>query len=303
MLLRWMVPYQIVASLAVLMNVGACLAADEEQTRATLEGQFSDLDSNEDGLLDEEELDRLPAGQLQALHANGLPAIYPLPREIYVAAGMAVAEAMSEDQAPEDSEKKNDTPAKSIESKSPEVKVSSSLIMIRNAPRKGHYVPELPAEFNARDKNGDGQIALYEWDRKKYSEFAKLDKNGDGFLTPAELLPKGALKTLYARTAEPAKTGGVDPRGNGSDRGNDRGGDRNRDGSNGQSGDDPAERDARNIFGRLDENKDGSVDETEWSRSRQTRGWLEKSGVTVSLPISADSMVGYIRKARESEGR
>lgn len=45
----------------------------------------------------------------------------------------------------------------------------------------------LPKEYQALDKNGDGQIGLYEWDRGKYAEFKKLDKNHDGFLTPQEL--------------------------------------------------------------------------------------------------------------------
>lgn len=52
-------------------------------------------------------------------------------------------------------------------------------------------VPVLPPEFVQRDRNGDGQIGMYEWERGKYSEFAKLDKNGDGFLTPQELTAKG----------------------------------------------------------------------------------------------------------------
>lgn len=58
---------------------------------------------------------------------------------------------------------------------------------------RSRMVPTLPKEYEARDKNGDGQIGLYEWDRSKYSEFAKLDKNGDGFLTPSELNSKGNL--------------------------------------------------------------------------------------------------------------
>jgi hypothetical protein len=56
---------------------------------------------------------------------------------------------------------------------------------------KPRMVPILPKEYEARDKNGDGQIGMYEWERSKYSEFARLDKNGDGFLTPQELNNKG----------------------------------------------------------------------------------------------------------------
>lgn len=58
---------------------------------------------------------------------------------------------------------------------------------------KLRMVPTLPKEFEARDKNGDGQIGMYEWERSKYAEFMKLDKNGDGFLTPQELLGKAAV--------------------------------------------------------------------------------------------------------------
>ena len=56
---------------------------------------------------------------------------------------------------------------------------------------KGRMVPTLPKEFASLDKNGDGQIGMYEWERSKYAEFIKLDKNGDGFLTAQELGAKG----------------------------------------------------------------------------------------------------------------
>ena len=64
---------------------------------------------------------------------------------------------------------------------------------------KVRMVPTLPKEFEARDKNGDGQIGMYEWERSKYAEFMKLDKNGDGFLTPQELLGKSAVLGAKSR--------------------------------------------------------------------------------------------------------
>ena len=56
----------------------------------------------------------------------------------------------------------------------------------------------LPKEYQAYDKNGDGQIGLYEWERSKFAEFKKLDKNHDGFLTPQELAGKAAPPATVA---------------------------------------------------------------------------------------------------------
>ena len=50
------------------------------------------------------------------------------------------------------------------------------------------------------DKNKDGQIALYEWDRSKYAEFKRLDKNHDGILTPQELVDKSAVAATTTST-------------------------------------------------------------------------------------------------------
>ncbi|MBM4075276.1 MAG: hypothetical protein FJ267_06495 [Planctomycetes bacterium] len=60
-------------------------------------------------------------------------------------------------------------------------------------------VLSLPKEYLAKDKDGDGQIGLHEWDRAKYAEFKSLDKNGDGFLTAAELTPSKPASTNRVR--------------------------------------------------------------------------------------------------------
>ncbi|WP_397568277.1 LCCL domain-containing protein [Schlesneria sp. T3-172] len=57
-------------------------------------------------------------------------------------------------------------------------------------PTRKSKTSALPKEFQAYDKNGDGQIGLYEWDRARFTEFRKLDKNNDHFLTPQELASK-----------------------------------------------------------------------------------------------------------------
>jgi Ca2+-binding EF-hand superfamily protein len=46
---------------------------------------------------------------------------------------------------------------------------------------------ELPEAYRIYDKDGDGQIGLYEWPRDRIREFMALDVNDDGFLTANEL--------------------------------------------------------------------------------------------------------------------
>ena len=68
-------------------------------------------------------------------------------------------------------------------------------------------VSPLPKEYQLYDKNGDGQIGLYEWERSKYAEFKRLDKNHDGFLTPQELAVKvSATATAVVASTDPAVT-------------------------------------------------------------------------------------------------
>ena len=78
--------------------------------------------------------------------------------------------------------------------KSDDVDVSPSELyyIADTTPTRKSKSSALPKEFQAYDKNGDGQIGLYEWDRAKFAEFKKLDKNNDRFLTPQELTVKAA---------------------------------------------------------------------------------------------------------------
>jgi hypothetical protein len=71
--------------------------------------------------------------------------------------------------------------------------------------RKARTSP-LPKEYQAYDKNGDGQIGLYEWERSKYAEFKRLDKNHDGFLTPQELAVKVSVAAVAVASTDPKET-------------------------------------------------------------------------------------------------
>lgn len=303
--------------------------SDADTVRSTYESQFMELDADGNGTLDGKELSNLAASDLAAFRRHGLPATFPIDRETFVTSGVAMASAAevpaaTEEPAVAEEESGRDAKvdegskpadaAKGSESAKPGEAAQPSdlnkgadarpgvgaaaVIQTRSTAKRSHFVPELPSEFNSRDKNGDGQIALYEWERKKYAEFIKLDKNGDGFLTPAELLPKGTLKALYAQpnaqavarpgagapaAVVPGVPGAavvavaVDP--------------------------DAIDKEARGTFAQMDENKDGSIDEADWGRSRRIRPWFESAGITVSLPMNADTFVTNFRRARESGGR
>jgi len=56
--------------------------------------------------------------------------------------------------------------------------------------RAGKLPKELPAWFTQYDKDGDGQVGLYEWKAagQPLDDFLKMDRNGDGFLTVEEVL-------------------------------------------------------------------------------------------------------------------
>jgi len=319
------------AVLAVPLILAAQDQSDADSIRSTYESQFVELDADGNGTLDEKELGNLAASDLAAFRQHGLPETLPIARDAFVTSGVAMASvaevpsSASEPAAEEDSGRGDKTDegnkavdtakvsestkpigaAKSVDvNKAADTKAgtgAASVVHVRNSAKKSHFVPELPSEFNARDKNGDGQIALYEWDRKKYAEFVKLDKNGDGFLTPAELLPKESLKALYAQpTARAAVPAASPPAVAGTP------------GTPGvpgamptPGGADPAavEKEARGTFAQMDENKDGSIDEADWGRSRRIRPWFESSGITVSLPMNADTFVANYRRAKESGGR
>jgi Ca2+-binding EF-hand superfamily protein len=62
---------------------------------------------------------------------------------------------------------------------------------------------DLPSEYRSYDKDGDGQIGLYEWPKNRIAEFARLDLNDDGFLTLSEL--KQPSRGESKKESEPAK--------------------------------------------------------------------------------------------------
>lgn len=162
---------------------------------------------------------------------------------------------------------------------------------------------DLPATYTAVDKDGDGQIGLYEWERAKFAEFRALDRNGDGFLSPRELVASttataqgGATTTApTAATPAPVATPGtpavaVPP----------------------STPTAPAvvatppEEDretkvAKVYFKGLDKNNDGEISEEEWSESRGVRVKFEQAEVTPQFPLTEGAFIQQYRALEQKK--
>lgn len=81
---------------------------------------------------------------------------------------------------------------------------------VRRAPSDGkpfRALVELPDEYRRHDKDGDGQVGLYEWPRDRIADFVKVDKNGDGFLTMNEVAkPTDSTSNTPEKPADAAKS-------------------------------------------------------------------------------------------------
>lgn len=157
---------------------------------------------------------------------------------------------------------------------------------------------DLPTKFSEVDKNKDGQIGLYEWDRAKFKEFFTLDQNNDGFLTPRELTAGNPVtpspRTRVASTSRTSSTPSAEPA------------EAPKAGSGTITPEkfDPESSDGRRasyVFRSLDRNKDGTLTEEEWQRSQSTRRDFEKKNVKPPLPANLEQFAGLyiaVRKAR-----
>jgi hypothetical protein len=186
--------------------------------------------------------------------------------------------------------------------------------------QKSRVTVDLPETFTAGDRDGDGQIGLYEWRQWKPSEFrlfALYDANRDGFLTPRELViatefpPTDLIDELLADGPSPATT-----RPDSADDGDDaeqeddrrgpprtqptstqsprssRDADGNTPASNApRPGVKPSEAEARYVFQVLDKNRDGTLTEPEWFASEGTRKGFSDAGARLDLPASIESFL------------
>lgn len=228
---------------------------------------FGFMDRNQDGNIDSEEFERLPPPLRDRLQQSGLSADSPISRDAFSG---AMQKAMEQRQQEGDSGR-SDRGDRSR---------SSSSASPPQTPKPLPFIRDLPEKYRTLDKNGDRQIGMYEWDRGNLAEFRKFDLNDDGFLTPPELTFALAAKPSQGISAAALSIGVglLSP---------------------------PAEEDAalredaRETFGRMDNDASGGLDADEWGRSLKVRPLIEQAGIKVAFPIRESQFVASFVEAKK----
>jgi hypothetical protein len=157
----------------------------------------------------------------------------------------------------------------------------------------------LPDGYRSQDRNGDSQIAFYEWPRSDLAGFERLDRDNDGFLTPFELhkaagtLPKPATTTVVA-TASPAPTASGTPTATAVPAAP--AGAPANPATPAAASPSPEAVRADTTFGSLDVDQNGAISSDEWSRSRTLRPKFEQAGIDLKAPMSKEQFRAHFAR-------
>ncbi len=145
---------------------------------------FRNYDRNNDGRLDADEVQRTPRLRNEADHwdRNGDGSLSPEEFTAYMQAvgqpGQMVGQAFGSRDAVGQPGSAGSLP----EGLAGEARPDEP----RPQYRAGKLPPNLPEWFAQLDRDGDGQVGLYEWTDRPMEEYLELDRNADGFITIEE---------------------------------------------------------------------------------------------------------------------
>ncbi len=262
------------------------------------------MDSNGNGKVDQEEIDRMPSFVRDMMKARG----------VELKAGMSLDDMRNTFRSnfSQGGNGQNGQP------NDPNRSGGSGAVVLtpyKMKPRKPLTIT-LPPAYSEVDTDFDGQIAMHEWmltRRVDLEQFDSMDIDSDGYLIPEELAAADAAaaaanqtavaatarKRLLIVNATPTKAK-VSSNNGQSGTAPQPGQDSNSRGGWG-SGDPTAM--ASESFKRLDGNGDGFIETEEWQGSRRTRGMFEQAGIRLDRMSLEQFSQHYVRLMSSGGGR
>ena len=239
------------------------------------------MDTNGNGMIDQEELDRMPSFVRDMMKSRG----------IELKPGMSVDDMRNSFRTGfsggDDPNGAPNSPGNGANNNSSTANTKPVLKPYKMK-EKPSLIEALPPAYSEVDTDFDGQLGLDEWmlaRRVALEQFDEFDTDHDGFLIPEELKAAEAAATdtnvamavrkekLQIVSAKPTVRSGRQPSGN------DAGQDQNNGGFNRWGGGGDTTELAKSYFPRLDTNQDGTIDIDEFQQSRRTRGMFEQAGI------------------------
>ena len=262
------------------------------------------MDSNGNGQVDQEELDRMPSFVRDMMKARG----------VELKAGMSLDDMRNSFR----SNFSQGGAGQNGQPNDPNRNGSTGAVLLtpyKMKPKKPLTIT-LPPAYSEVDTDFDGQIAMHEWmltRRVDLEKFDTMDIDSDGYLIPEELamadaasaaanqpeIASTARQRLLIVNATPTKAKATpgngqpgSPAPGGQDNGN----------RGGWGSSDPAAM-ASETFKRLDGNGDGFIDTEEWQGSRRTRGMFEQAGIRLERMSLEQFSQHYVRLMSGGGGR
>ena len=267
-------------------------------------GGRSMMDTNGNGTIDQEELDRMPSFVRDMMKSRG----------IELKPGMSVDDMRNSfrsgfsgggDNSGAPNNPGNGTPNNSNTAN------SKPVLKAYKMKEKPSLIEALPPAYSEVDTDFDGQLGLDEWmlaRRVALEQFDEFDIDHDGFLIPEELQAAEAAATetnaamavrtekLQIVSAKPTVRSGRQASGNDNNNQDQNNGGSNRWGGGGSG--DIAEQ-AKSYFPRLDTNQDGTIDTDEFQQSRRTRAMFEQAGIPAQN-MTLEQFTKNLQKATEA---